>query len=93
MNAICGEVERVDDEIEWAGLELMIRTSIEVALAKKMPKPETKTVIRTSAVPKTKRVKQEPQQLTTSKDTERTDFRPIRLKPPLPAKQDDRDKC
>jgi len=55
-----------------------------VALAKKMAKPETKTVTRTVAVPKTKIVKQEPQQQTTSKDTEPTDFTPIRLQPPLP---------
>ena len=50
-----------------------------VALAKKMAKPETKTVTRTVAVPKTKIVKQEPQQ-TTPKDTERTDFTPTQHK-------------
>jgi len=58
-----------------------------VALAKKMTKPKTKTVIRTVAVPKTKIVKQP-----TLKDTERTDFTPIRPQPPLPNQQDDRDK-
>ena len=55
-----------------------------VALAKKMAKPETKTVTRTVTVPKTKIVKQEPQQQTTPKNTERTDFTPIRPQPPLP---------
>ena len=47
LNAIRGEVERVDDETKWAALELMPGTSSSVvALAKKMVKPETKTVTR-----------------------------------------------
>ncbi len=92
LNAIRGEIERVDDETKWAALELMLGTSSSVvALAKKMAKPETKTVTRTIAVPKTKIVKQVPQQ-TTPKDTERTDFTPIRPQPPLPNQQDDREK-
>ena len=49
-------------------------------------------VTRTVAVPKTKIVKQEPQQQTTPKDTERTDFTPIHPQSPLPNQQDDRDK-
>jgi hypothetical protein len=93
LNAIRGEIERVDDETKWAALELMLGTSSSVvALAKKMTKPEKKTVTRTVAVSKTKIVKQEPQQQTTPKDTERTDFTPIRPQPPLPNQQDDRDK-
>ena len=64
-----------------------------IALAKKMVKPETKTVPRIVAVPETKIVKQEPQQQTAPKDTERTDYKPIRPQPPLPNQQDDRDKC
>ena len=40
----------------------------------------------------TKIVKQEPQQQTTPKDTERTDFTPIRPQPPLPNQQEDREK-
>ena len=85
LNTIRGEVERVDDETKWAALELMLSTSSSVvALAKKMTKPETKTITRTVAVPKTKIVKQQPQQPTTQKDTERTDFTPIRPQPPLP---------
>ena len=92
LNAIRSEIERVDDETKWAALELMLGTSGSVvALAKKMAKPETKTVTRTVAVPKTKIVKQEPQQ-TTPKDTEPTDFTPIRPQPPLPNQQDGRDK-
>ena len=60
--------------------------------AKKMTKPETKTVTRTLAVPKTKVVKQEPQQQTKPRDTERKDFTPIRPQPPLPNQQDSREK-
>ena len=63
-----------------------------VALAKKMAKPETKTVTRTVAVPKTKIVKQQPQQQTIPKDTEPTDYTPIRPQPPLLNQQGDRDK-
>jgi hypothetical protein len=85
LNAIRGEIERVDDETKWAALELMLSTSNSVvALAKKMVKPETKTVTRTIAVPKTKIVKQQTPPQTTPKDTERTDFTPIRPQPPLP---------
>ena len=93
LNAIRGEIERVDDETKWAALELMLGTSSSVvALAKKMAKPETKTVTRTVAVPKTKIVTQQPQQQTTPNDTERTDFTPIRPQPPLPNRKDDREK-
>jgi hypothetical protein len=93
LNAIRGELERVDDETKWSALELMLSTSASVvALAKKMAKPETKTVTRTVAVPKTKIVKQEPQQQTTPKGIERTDFTPIRPQPPLPNQQYDREK-
>ena len=93
LNAIRSEIEQVDDETKWAALELMLGTSSSVvALAKKMAKPEIKTVTRTLAVPKTKIVKQEPQQQTAPKDIERTDFTPIRPQPPLPNQQDDKDK-
>ncbi len=92
LNAIRGEIDSVDDETKWAALELMLGTSSSVvALAKKMAKPETKTVTHTVAVPKTKIVKPPPQQ-TTPKDTERTDFTPTRPQPPLPNQQIDRDK-
>ena len=86
-------IRSVDDETKWAALELMLGTiSSVVALAKKMAKPEIKTVTRTVAVPKTKIVKQEPQQQMSPKDTQRTDFTPIPPQPPLPNQQDDRDK-
>ena len=85
LNAIRSEIERVDDETKWAALELMLGTSSSViALTKKMAKPQTKTVTRTAAVPKTKIIKQEPQQQATPKDIKRTDFTPIRPQPPLP---------
>ncbi|MDA9960262.1 hypothetical protein N9D19_01855 [Planktomarina temperata] len=85
LNAIRGEIERVDDETKWSALELMLSTSSSVvALAKKMAKPETKTVTRTVAVPKAKIVKQQTPPQTIPKDTERTDFTPIRPQPPLP---------
>jgi len=93
LNAIRGEIEKVDNETKWEALELMLSTSSSVvALAKKMVKPETKTVTRTIAVPKTKIVKQQPQQQEKPKDAERKDFTPIRPQPPLPYQQDDRDK-
>ena len=93
LNAIRSEIERVDDETKWAALELMLGTSSSVvALTEKMAKPETKTVTRTVAVPKTKIVTQQPQQQTAPTDTERKDFTPIRPQPPLPNQQDDRDK-
>ena len=92
LNAIRSEIERVDDETKWAALELMLGTSSSVvALAKKMAKPETKTVTRTVAVPKTKMITQKPQRPAAPKDTERKDFTPIRPQPPLPNQQDDRD--
>ena len=93
LNAIRGEIGKVDDETKWEPLELMLSTSSSVvALAKRMAKPETKTVTRTVTVPKTKIVKQEPKQQATPKDTERKNFTPIRPQPPLPNQQDDRDK-
>ena len=85
LNAIHGEIERVDDETKWAALELMLSTSSSVvALAKKMAKPEKKTVTHTVAVPKTKIVKQQTPPQTIPKDTERTDLTPFRPQPPLP---------
>ena len=74
-------------------MELTLEPSASiVALVKKMAKPDTKTVTRTIAVPKTKIVKQQPQQQTMPKDTERTDFTPVRPQPPLPNQQGNRDK-
>lgn len=92
LNAIRSEIERVDNATKWAALELMLSTSASVvALAKKMAEPETRTVTRTVAVPKTKIIKQPTpqQQQATPKDTERADFSPIRPQPPLPNQRDD----
>ena len=93
LHIIRNQIERVDDETKWAALELMLGTSATVvALAKRMAKPETKTVTRTVAVPKTKIVKQQTPQQTIPKNTEPTDFTPVRPQPPLPNQQGNRDK-
>ena len=93
LNAIRSEIERVDDETKWAALELMLSTSNSVvALAKKMAKPEAKTVTRTAAVPKTKIVKQQTPPQTVPKDTERTDFTPVHPQNPLSNQQSNRDR-
>ena len=95
LNIIHNQIDAVDAETKWAALELMLASSASVvALAKKMAKPETKTITRTVAVPKTKIVKQQtpPQQQATPKDTEPTDFAPIRPQPPLPNQQDSKNK-
>jgi hypothetical protein len=85
LNIIRNQIDAVDADTKWAALELMLVSSASiVALAKKMTKPETKTITRTVAVPKTKIVKQQTPPQTTPKDTERTDFTPIRPQPPLP---------
>ena len=75
----------MDDKTKWAALELIMSTNGSlVALARKMVKPETKTVTRTVSILTTKIVKQEPQKQTTPKDTERTDLTPILPQAPLP---------
>ena len=93
LNAIRSELERVDDETKWSALELMLSTSASVvALAKKMAKPEPKTVTRTIAVPKTKIIKQPTPQSSVAKNTAATDTSPITPQPPLANQQDTRDK-
>ena len=93
MNAIRSGIERVDDETKWAAHELMLSTSnSKVALAKKVAKPETKTVTRTVAVPRTKIAKQPRRQPVAPKDTEPTEFAPIRPQPSLPFQQDSKEK-
>ena len=97
LNAIRSEIERTDDETKWAALELMLSTSNNVvALAKKMAKPETKTVTRTVSIPQTKVVKQ-PQQHSTQQpsttknapndDTDAAALASVRPQPPLPNKR------
>ena len=54
----------MDAETKWAALELMLTSSASVVtLAKKMTKPDTKTVTRTVSIPKTKIIKQPAQQI------------------------------
>ena len=72
---------------------MMSTNNSAVALAKKMAKPEAKTVTRTVAVPRTKIVKQQSPPQTTPKDIERTDLTLIRPQPPLPNQQNDKEKC
>ena len=51
LYATHGEIERVDDAIKWAVLKLILSKSDSVVkIAKKMAKPEEKTVTRTAAV-------------------------------------------
>jgi hypothetical protein len=93
LNSIRGKIERVEDETKWATFELILGASSSVLeLAKRMAKPEIKTVTRTVAVPKTKIIKQEPQQQTAPRDTERKDSAKSRPQPSLPNQQDDSEK-
>ena len=90
LNAIRGEIERVDDATKWAALELMLSTSASVvALAKKMAKPDTKTVTRTISFPKTKAIKQPIQQPSKSaaNPAVRTPIKPITPQKQLPHQQ------
>jgi hypothetical protein len=93
LNVTRSESQRVDDETKWAALELMLGPSNNLeALATEVAKPETKTVTRTLAVPKTKIVTQGPQQQTEPKDTERAEFIPTRPQSPSTNKQDGKEK-
>ena len=90
LNAIRGELERVDDETKRAALELMLSTSNSaVALAKKMAKPKTKIVTRTISIPKTKVIKQPIQQPSkpAANPAVRTPIKPTTPQKPLPNQQ------
>jgi hypothetical protein len=90
LNAIRGEIERVDDETKWAALELMLASSASiVALAKKMTKPDTKTVTRTISIPKTKIIKQPAPKTSkpAANDAVRTAIKPISPQKPLSNQQ------
>ena len=90
LNAIRSEIERVDDETKWAALELMLSTSNSVvALAKKMTKPDTKTVTRTISIPKTKVIKQPVQQPSkpAANDAIGSAIKPITPQKPFPNQQ------
>ena len=59
LNIIHNQIDAVDAETKWAALELMIASSASVAaLAKKMTKPDTKTVTRKISILKTKVIEQ-----------------------------------
>ena len=80
LNAIRSEIEHTDDETKWAALELMLASSASVvALAKKMTKPDTKTVTRTISIPKTKIIKQPAQKTSkpAANDAVRAAIKPI----------------
>ncbi len=77
---IRNQIDAVDAETKWAALEFMLASSASVvALAKKMAKPDTKTVTRTISIPKTKVIKQPSQQPSkpTANDAARTAIKPM----------------
>ena len=90
LNIIRNQIEAVDADTKWAALELMLASSASVvALAKKMTKPDTKTITRTASIPKTKIIKQPVQQpsKSTANNAARTAIEPITPQKPLPNQQ------
>ena len=90
LNIIRNQIDAVDADTKWAALELMLASSASVvALAKKMAKPDTKTVTRTISVPKTKVIKQPVQQTSepAANDAVRTAIKPTTPQKPLPNQQ------
>ena len=90
LNVICNQIEAVDADTKWAALELMLASSASVvALARKMTKPDRKTVTRTISIPKTKVFKQPVQQASkpAANDAARTAINPIAPQKPLPNQQ------
>ena len=80
----------MDADTKWAALELMLASSASVvALAKEMTKPDTKTVTRTTSIPKTKVIKQPVQQASklAAKDAARTAIKSITPQKPLSNQQ------
>ena len=64
LNIIRNRIEAVDADTKWAALELMLASSASVvALARKMAKPDTKTITRKISIPKTKVIKQPARQV------------------------------
>jgi hypothetical protein len=68
---------------------MLVSSTSVVALAKKMAKPDTKTVTRTISIPKTKVIKQPAQQTskTATNDAVRTAIKPTTPQKPLPNQQ------
>ena len=80
----------MDADTKWVALELMLSSSASVlALAKKMTKPDTKTVACTISVPKTKVIKQPVKKTSKSvkNDTVRTAIKTITPQKPLSNQQ------
>ena len=80
----------MDAETKWAALELMLASGASlVVLAKKMAKPDTKTVTRTISIPKTKVIKQPIQQPSkpAANPAVRTPIKPTTPQKPLPNQQ------
>ena len=90
LNIIRNQIEAVDADTKWAALELMLASSAGVAaLAKKIAKPDTKTVTRRTSIPKTKVIKQPIQQASkpAANHVARTAIKPITPQKPLPNKK------
>ena len=90
LNIIRNQIDAVDADTKQAALELMLASSASVvALAKKMTKPDTKTVTRTIPISKTKVIKQPVQQASkpTANDVVRTAIKPIAPQKPLSNQQ------
>ena len=90
LNIIRNQIEAVDADTKWAALELMLASSASVvALAKKMTKPDTKTVTHKISIPKTKVIKQPAQQPSkpAANDAVRAAINPISPQKPLPNQQ------
>ena len=80
----------MDADTKWAALELMLASSASVvALAKKITKPDTKTVTRKISIPKTKVIKQPVQQASkpAANDAAQIAIKPITPQKPLPNQQ------
>ena len=87
LNINRNQIDAMDADTKWAALELMLASSASVvSLAKKMAKPDTKTVTRTIPIPKTKVIKQPIQQPSkpAANDAARTAIKPITPQKPLP---------
>ena len=90
LNIIRNQIDAADADTKWAALELMLTSSASVVvLARKMTKPDTKTVTRKISIPKTKVIKQPFQQASKSaaNNAARTAIKPITPQKPLPNRQ------
>ena len=90
LNIIRNQIDAMDADTKWAALELMLASSASVvALAKKMAKPDTKTVNRKISIPKTKVIKQPVQQASkpAANGVARSVIKPIAPQKPLPNQQ------